>query len=36
VTALLNELQEAVEVQSKRTIALQAQLDHLDAKVRAG
>jgi hypothetical protein len=29
-------LQQAIAVQSKRTSAIQAQVDHLDAKLRGG
>jgi hypothetical protein len=31
----LTDLQRTLEVQSKRTAAIQAQIDHLDAKVRS-
>jgi hypothetical protein len=30
----LDDLQEAIEAQSRRTSAIQAQIDHLDAKMR--
>jgi len=30
----LNDLQQALDAQSKRTAAMQAQIDHLDARVR--
>jgi hypothetical protein len=32
---MVNDLQRTLEVQSKRTAAIQAQMDHLDAKVRS-
>ena len=32
--SVVDELQRTLETQSKRTTALQAQIDHLDAKVR--
>jgi len=32
--SVVDELQRMLETQSKRTTALQAQFDHLDAKVR--
>ena len=34
LSSMLNDLQRTLEVQSKRTAAIQAQMDHLDAKVR--
>jgi hypothetical protein len=34
VKSQLKELQRAVEIQSKRSAAMQAQLDHLHAKLR--
>jgi hypothetical protein len=34
LTTLLTDVQRTLAVQSKRTAALQAQVDHLDAKVR--
>jgi hypothetical protein len=34
LSSLLDDLQRMLEAQSKRTTALQAQIDHLDAKVR--
>jgi hypothetical protein len=34
LTSILNHLQQTLEAQSKRTAALQAQIDHLDARVR--
>jgi hypothetical protein len=30
----LNDLELTLQAQSKRTVALQAQIDHLDAKIR--
>jgi len=32
--SILREIQRALDAQSRRTAALQAQIDHLDAKVR--
>jgi hypothetical protein len=32
---MLSDLQRTLEIQSKRTAAIQAQMDHLDAKVRS-
>ena len=34
LSSVLNDLQRTLELQSKRTTAIQAQMDHLDAKVR--
>jgi hypothetical protein len=34
LTSVVDHLQRALEAQSKRTTALQAQVDHLEAKVR--
>jgi chromosome segregation ATPase len=34
LSSLVNDLQRTLEAQSKRTAALQAQIDHLDAKIR--
>ena len=33
--SMLDDLQRTLEIQSKRTVAIQAQMDHLDAKVRS-
>ena len=35
LSSVLSDLQRTLEVQSKRTTAIQAQIDHLDAKVRS-
>jgi hypothetical protein len=35
LSSMVNDLQRTLEVQSKRTAAIQAQMDHLDAKVRS-
>ena len=35
LSAMLSDLQRTLEIQSKRTTAIQAQMDHLDAKVRS-
>ena len=35
LSSVLSDLQRTLEVQSKRTAAIQAQVDHLDAKVRS-
>jgi len=35
LSSVLSDLQRTIEVQSKRTAAIQAQIDHLDAKVRS-
>ena len=35
LSSVLNDLQRTLELQSKRTAAIQAQMDHLDAKVRS-
>jgi len=34
LTSLLDTLQQTLEAQTKRTAALQAQIDHLDARLR--
>jgi hypothetical protein len=34
LTSIMDDLQRRLDTQSKRTAALQAQIDHLDAKVR--
>lgn len=34
LSSLVSDLQRTLEAQSKRTAALQAQIDHLDAKIR--
>ena len=34
LSSMLTDLQRTLEIQSKRTAAIQAQMDHLDAKVR--
>ena len=34
LSSLLADLQQTLEIQSKRTAAIQAQMDHLDARVR--
>jgi hypothetical protein len=35
LSSMLADLQRTLEIQSKRTTAIQAQIDHLDAKVRS-
>ena len=35
LSSVLSGLQRTIELQSKRTAAIQAQIDHLDAKVRS-
>lgn len=35
LSSVLSDVQRTLEVQSKRTAAIQAQIDHLDAKVRS-
>jgi hypothetical protein len=35
LSSVLSDLQRTLEVQSKRTAAIQAQVDHLDAKIRS-
>ena len=34
LSSMLTDLQRTLELQSKRTAAIQAQMDHLDARVR--
>jgi BioD-like phosphotransacetylase family protein len=34
LSSMLTDLQRTLEIQSKRTAAIQAQMDHLDARVR--
>ena len=34
LNSVLSDLQRTIEAQSKRTAAIQAQIDHLDAKLR--
>ena len=34
LSSMLTDLQQTLEIQSKRTAAIQAQMDHLDARVR--
>ena len=35
LSSMLSDLQRTLEIQTKRTAAIQAQMDHLDAKVRS-